>query len=168
MPEWTSIADSLKHLKGKYEPKTRLALRLLFLRMRSAANTLSPTFDSSILESSFEKCCGANDCYNKIRPRIWRWRRGEARKILINTNRGGVMTVVSFLSLCLLSTGTFFFFFFFFFPETQKTLTHNKHTTTDARLALHSTSRRGRLRWAFPHLPTEPGGVLSKTTTESC
>jgi hypothetical protein len=38
--------------------KNGLALRLLFLRMRSAANTLSPTFDSSILESSFEKKLG--------------------------------------------------------------------------------------------------------------
>lgn len=133
MPEWTSIADSLNIWKENYEPKTKLALRLLFLRMRSAANTLSPTFDSSILESSFEKCCGANDCYNKIRPRMWREEEARRAKFLIN--RGGVMTVVSFLSLCLLSTGTFCLFSFSFLLFSRDTENTNAQQTHNNRCA---------------------------------
>ena len=58
-PPHTHTGKEIKKKEGVFhifdERQNRiLALRILFLRMRSAAKTLSPTFDSSILASSFD------------------------------------------------------------------------------------------------------------------
>lgn len=168
----TTIADISKNFKSNIcKRNNRLALRILFLRIRSAANTLSPTFDSSILESSFENVWGKpfDNISSKLQTR---------QSIVIYTNTGSLTTITSFLS--------FFFFFFYlsyprevfsfsfsFFPRHRNT---NAQQTQQQMRDLRSTQlpTEGAGAWLygleaffplpFPcppqPLPTGPGGVL--------